>query len=208
MMSSRDALNRLVEGNKRFTSGLRSVQSIASYQKLAELAEKGQTPFAIVLTCSDSRVPAELLFDQGVGDLFVIRVAGNVLSPSLLASAEFAALSFKTPLCVVMGHTKCGAIKATLDFCAKGVEPPTPSLTTLVKSIDPAIKSVVDNRGKDCAGEELLHDATLANVKHTAKMIFETSAVLRERAKAKEFMVVGAMYDIATGTVKFESPEN
>lgn len=207
-MSSNEALERLIEGNKRFTQGLRSVESFVSCQKLAELAEKGQSPFAIILTCSDSRVPAEILFDQGIGDLFVIRVAGNVLAPSLLASVEFAALNFKTSLCVVMGHAKCGAIKATLDFRAQGIDPATPSLKTLVKRIDPAIQQVVKEYGKECSGDELLHHATLANVYHTARLILETSSALRERTEAGKFMVVGAMCDIATGAVEFDVPES
>lgn len=111
-----NALTQLIEGNKRFTSGLRSVNSLATIERLPELAEKGQKPFAIILSCSDSRVPAEIVFDQGAGDLFMVRVAGNTVAPSLLASMEFAATNFGSPLIVVMGHTNCGAVNAAIKL--------------------------------------------------------------------------------------------
>jgi len=108
------ALEVLLEGNKRFTSGTRSIEPMLSHLKMPSLAANGQKPFAVALTCSDSRSPAEMIFDQGVGDLFVVRVAGNVIAPSLLASVEFAVANFGSPLIVVLGHTLCGAVKATI----------------------------------------------------------------------------------------------
>ena len=114
MTTAQEALERLREGNQRFTSGVRSVETLASPMRLAELAE-GQQPFAIIVGCSDSRVPVETVFDQGLGDLFVVRVAGNVVMPSQLASVEFAVEMFGSRLVVVLGHSSCGAIKATID---------------------------------------------------------------------------------------------
>src|SRR5690349_21481050 len=115
-----EALAKLIKGNERFVTGLRSVESLASHLRRRELAESGQEPWAIVLSCSDSRVPAELVFDCGLGELFVVRVAGNIVAPSLIASVEFAAQSFGTPLCVVMGHSQCGAVGAAVQLEATG----------------------------------------------------------------------------------------
>src|SRR5512134_558202 len=114
VISAKDALDRLREGNHRFVSNIRSLDTLLSHTRRADLVA-GQQPFAIVLGCSDSRVPAELVFDQGFGDLFVIRVAGNIVAPSQVGSVEFAASRFGTRLVVVMGHTQCGAIIATLE---------------------------------------------------------------------------------------------
>ena len=141
MMTPTQAIQRLQEGNNRFTSGLKSVDSLLAYSKMAELAEKGQTPFAIVLTCSDSRSPVEMIFDEGLGDLFVVRVAGNVVAPSLLASMEFAVANFHSSVIVVLGHTKCGAV----DACLKHVQNPTeelpsPHLEELIGRIRPAVE--------------------------------------------------------------------
>jgi len=140
--SPRDALELLEEGNRRFVTGVRSVEPLLSHLKLQELAENGQRPFAVVLTCSDSRSPAELVFDQGLGDLFVVRVAGNVVAPSLLASIEFAVSNFGSPIVLVLGHTQCGAITASIQH-KKEPHVPLPSvhLEELVGRIMPAINS-------------------------------------------------------------------
>src|SRR6185436_13322298 len=114
MISASEALKRLMEGNRRFVSGDRSGESLTGQARRSELTT-GQEPFAIILGCSDSRVPAELVFDQGLGDLFVIRVAGNIVASSQIGSVEFAAERFGTPLVVVLGHSQCGAVKATLE---------------------------------------------------------------------------------------------
>src|SRR5438045_3804888 len=114
MISAREALGRLREGNSRFVSGALSRETLTSQTRRSELAA-GQEPFAIILGCSDSRVPAEIVFDQGLGDLFVVRVAGNIVAPSQIASVEFAAERFGTPLVVVLGHSRCGAMLATVE---------------------------------------------------------------------------------------------
>src|SRR5881227_1645518 len=125
MISAREALERLREGNHRFVSDVRSRDTLVTQTRRSELAE-GQEPFAIILGCSDSRVPAEIVFDQGLGDLFVIRVAGNIVAPSQIGSVEFAAERFGTRLVVVMGHTGCGAIEATLEAVSNEQKAPPP----------------------------------------------------------------------------------
>ncbi len=200
------ALERLVKGNERFTSGLRSVDAVVSTLKLAELAEKGQKPFAIILTCSDSRVPAEILFDQGAGSLFVIRVAGDIVAPSLLASIEFAALNFNTPLCLVMGHTDCGAIKAALHQHEHAEAPLSPSLTSLMKHFQPAVRSAFAEATPRTDPKELIRDATVRNVTNTIEEIQKDSSTLRKLIQSGQFMLVGGVCDIATGRVEYHWP--
>ncbi len=209
------ALKRLVEGNKRFASGLRSIESIASSQKREQLARLGQKPFAIVLTCSDSRVPAETVFDAGLGDLFVIRVAGNIAAPSLIASIEFAALSFGTPICVVMGHTKCGAIQGAVTGVMKKQSSLTPNLDILLKEIEPAAEQAlrlqkVNDKDGDQAGSlnDIVDVAIKLNVQHTIDQLRKSSAHLRELEASGGFKIVGAVYDIADGEVRFIDQTN
>jgi len=114
--TAEETLKRLMEGNRRFVEGVRSIEPLSSHLRMNDLAKNGQKPFVIVLTCSDSRSPVEMIFDQGVGDVFVVRVAGNVVAPSLLASIEFAAVNFGSPLFLVMGLTQCGAVNATISL--------------------------------------------------------------------------------------------
>src|SRR5260221_3196407 len=135
--AARAALDRLREGNRRFASDMRSAESLSSLTRRAELVS-GQQPFAIVLGCSDSRVPAEIVFDQGLGDLFVIRVAGNIVAPSQIGSVEFAADRFGTRLVVVLGHSMCGAIQATLDELGRPSTDQSPNLRAIVDRIRPA----------------------------------------------------------------------
>ena len=123
MISGREALKRLREGNKRFASDTMSRETVPNHARRADLVS-GQEPFAIILGCSDSRVPAEIVFDQGLGDLFVIRVAGNIVAPSQVGSVEFAATRFGTRLVVVLGHSQCGAIVATLEELQRPAAPP------------------------------------------------------------------------------------
>src|SRR5881296_4604752 len=144
MISAREALERLREGNRRFVSGVRSRDTLASETRRKELAA-GQEPFAIVLGCSDSRVPAEIVFDQGLGDLFVIRVAGNIVAPSQVGSVEFAAERFDTRLAVVMGHTQCGAIAATLEELRRPSGQESPNLRAIVDRIRPAIEPLLSS---------------------------------------------------------------
>jgi len=164
-----EALKRLMEGNERFINGFRSVEPLFSHKKMAELSENGQKPFVIVLTCSDSRSPVEMIFDQGIGEVFVVRVAGNVVAPSLLASMEFAAANFGSTLLLVMGHTKCGAVNATLQHCKNPAEVlPSVHLEELVSRIRPAVEKTVMKFGyiKD---PQMLELCSIENVKRSIR---------------------------------------
>jgi carbonic anhydrase len=200
-VSPREALLRLQQGNARFASDTRSVEALVSQLRRAEQAQR-QQPFAIVLTCSDSRVPVEMIFDQGIGDLFVIRVAGNVVAPSVVGSVEFAAATFGTRLVLVMGHSSCGAVKATLDFLRGGADVPSENIRDIVERIVPTAKSVVQTAG-DRAPEELLHAAIRANVRGSADHLRHGSRLLEQLVVAGQVVVVGAEYDLASGQVDF-----
>src|ERR671916_700570 len=139
MVTAQEALERLKEGNKRFVHHLRSAEVMLSQLRRGELV-KGQNPFAIVLGCSDSRVPAEIVFDQGLGDLFVIRVAGNIVASSQVGSVEFAAERFGTPLVVVLGHSRCGAVEATLEELMRPKENQSRNLRSIVDRIRPSVE--------------------------------------------------------------------
>lgn len=204
------ALRRLTDGNKRFASGLLSVESIASGQLRQQLARDGQNPFAIVLTCSDSRVPAETVFDAGLGDLFVIRVAGNIVAPSVVASIEFAALTFGTPICVVMGHSRCGAIQSAVSGVMQQQNSITGNLDILLKQIEPAARGAIAafpessrERGDGKLVEDVVSKAIELNVLHSIEQILAASPHLVDLTKSGSFRVVGAVYDIARGTVLF-----
>src|SRR6202165_6320671 len=134
---AREALERLREGNLRFAANVRGSDAFVSHTRRVELAA-GQQPFAIILGCSDSRVPAEIIFDQGLGDLFVIRVAGNIVAPSQVGSVEFAAERFDTPLVVVLGHSRCGAVLATLEELTRPRENQSRNLRSIVDRIRPS----------------------------------------------------------------------
>lgn len=197
-VSHAQALERLIEGNRRFVGGIRSVEPMLAHSKMAQLASDGQKPFAIVLTCSDSRSPVELIFDQGVGDLFVVRVAGNVIAPSLLASIEFAAANFGSSLVLVLGHTKCGAIDATLQHMkSPGTPLPSPHLEELVGRIRPAIEAL------PASTENLLAAGTIANVRRSTRLIHSQSEIIRSLVAAGKVKVIGGILDLATGAVEF-----
>lgn len=198
----KDALNELVEGNKRFTSGVKSIKSLTTYDKLPELAERGQKPFAIVLCCSDSRVPGEILFDQGAGDLFMVRVAGNTVAPSLLASMEFAASNFGSPLIVVMGHTNCGAVNAAIKITKDRVLPATlgKNLGDLIERIVPAVKRI-ENRVDH---ENYNYLCTSENVKHSIETILDESEIIFNLVSQEKLKIVGAVFDLKTGKVEFQ----
>lgn len=206
-LPSTSALNKLVEGNRRFVSGVRSIDSLHSARRLAELAREGQRPFAIVLTCSDSRVPTEIVFDQGFGDLFIVRVAGNVVAPSLLASIEFAALSFHTPLILVMGHTECGAIKASFQPI-EDIE--SPNLRDLVQRIQPAAQAARADAGLGAGADQrkLVDYATWANVRRSQSLIEQESSVLAQLVREGKLQIVGSVFDLHTGIVHFASGES
>jgi carbonic anhydrase len=197
MITATEALIRLREGNRRFVKA----QGLANHGHRASLAA-GQEPFAIVLGCSDSRVPAELVFDLGFGDLFVIRVAGNIVAPSQVGSVEFAAARFGTPLVVVMGHTQCGAITATLEELTGQATSQSRNLRSIVDRVRPSVESVMAVRG-DLDPAALIHEAVRANVRVSTDHLRHGSEILERLIRDGRLAVVGAEYSLETGTVDF-----
>lgn len=200
MLTARDALDRLREGNHRFVSGVRSLETLMSQTRRDQLVN-GQTPFAVVVGCSDSRVPVEIVFDQGLGDLFVIRVAGNVVAPSQIGSVEFAAAQFGTRLVVVMGHTRCGAIQATLDELQQPTENQSRNLRSIVDRIRPSVEELLDTDLRHDP-EALAQHAIRANVRMAASALRHGSPVLEQLAR-DGLLVVGAEYSLESGRVDF-----
>jgi carbonic anhydrase len=201
MVSPIDALNRLQEGNRRFVSGDRSDRSLTDQARRRELVAD-QNPFAIILGCSDSRVPAEIIFDQGIGDLFVIRVAGNIVAPSHIGSVEFAAEKFGTQLVVVLGHTYCGAVLATLADLAQPTESRSPNLRAIVDYIRPSVAELIET---DLAKDQdaLVHHAVRANIRTSVNRLRHGSRILEELIADNGLVVVGAEYSLETGRVDF-----
>ena len=194
------SLERLMAGNRRFFEGIRSIEPMMAHKKMPDLAANGQKPYAIVLTCSDSRSPVEMIFDQGVGDVFVVRVAGNVVAPSLLASIEFAAANFGSSLILVLGHTQCGAVKATIDHCCDtSKQLPSPHLEELVGRIRPAIEGTEGQ--KEMGTPEFQQRATLSNVRRSLNLIHEQSRIVRDLVQAGKVEMAGAVLDISSGRV-------
>jgi carbonic anhydrase len=197
MISADEALERLREGNRRFVDGVRRADPLIHARRASLVAE--QWPFAIVLGCSDSRVPAELVFDQGLGDLFVIRVAGNIVAPSQVGSVEFAAARFGTPLVVVLGHTQCGAISATLEALRQPGSR-SPNLRSIVDRVRPSVEALL------AAGLEeprLVREAVRANVRVSANHLRHGSAILEQLIQDGSLRVVGAEYSLESGEVDF-----
>jgi carbonic anhydrase len=196
-----EVLRRLREGNERYVANVRSLDSLLSYTRRAELSA-GQAPVAVILGCSDSRVPAEVVFDQGLGDLFVIRVAGNIVAPSQIGSVEFAASLFGLQLVVVLGHTMCGAIRATVDELTGHAPPQSRNLRFIVDSVRPAIEPLMST---DLANDEpaLLREAGRANIRQTVDRLRHGSPLLEQLIADNGLVVVGAEYDLATGVVDF-----
>jgi carbonic anhydrase len=201
MITATEALARLREGNRRFVSGVRGGESLASPARRNELAA-GQEPFAIVLGCSDSRVPAELVFDQGLGDLFVIRVAGNIVASSQIGSVEFAAERFGTPLVVVLGHSSCGAVLATLEELRRPREKQSRGLRSIVGFIRPSVEALLATPLAEDA-EALVRESVRANVRVSAAHLRDGSELLEERVRRGQLLVVGAEYSLETGVVDF-----
>ena len=195
-----EALARLKEGNRRFASDVRSLEALLSHTRRGELAN-GQQPFAIVLGCSDSRVPAEVVFDQGIGDLFVIRVAGNIVAPSQVGSVEFAAERFGSRLVVVMGHTACGAIQATLEYM-DNPEGTSRNLRSIVDRVVPSVAPLMKTElRRDHAA--LVREAIRANVRVAADHLRHGSPLLEQLIRDAGLRVVGAEYNLETGQVEF-----
>jgi carbonic anhydrase len=201
VISAREALERLRDGNRRFVSDAGGRDGLASESRRRELAA-GQEPFAIVLGCSDSRVPAEIVFDQGLGDLFVIRVAGNIVAPSQVGSVEFAAARFGTRLVVVLGHSQCGAILATLEELGRPSEDQSRNLRSIVDRIRPSVTALLGTgRGQD--PDSLLRQAVRANIRASADHLRHGSDVLEQLILEDGLLVVGAEYSLETGVVDF-----
>jgi carbonic anhydrase len=197
MITATEALTRLRDGNRRFVEA----EGLGNQGHRASLAA-GQEPFAIVLGCSDSRVPAELVFDLGFGDLFVIRVAGNIVAPSQVGSVEFAAARFGTPLVVVMGHTQCGAITATLEELAGQATSQSRNLRSIVDRVRPSVESVMA-LGGNLDSAVLIREAVRANVRASADHLRHGSEILERLIRDGGLQVVGAEYSLETGTVDF-----
>ena len=201
MLSAIDALERLHEGNRRFVSGVRSLETLTSQTRRSEFIS-GQKPFAVILGCSDSRVPVELVFDQGLGDLFVIRVAGNVVAPSQIGSVEFAAAQFGTQLVVVLGHTRCSAVQSTVDELLQPGENQSRNLRSIVDRIRPAVAGLLET-GLRRDPDTLARQAVRANVRVSANSLRHGSPILEELIQGGKLLVVGAEYALETGQVEF-----
>ena len=201
MISATEALQRLREGNARFVSSGRSAAALADPMRRAALVDS-QEPFAIVLGCSDSRVPAEIVFDQGLGDLFVIRVAGNIVAPSQVGSVEFAAARFGTPLVVVLGHSRCGAIQATLDDVRGKETSASRNLRSIVDRIRPIVEAMLVAQ-PEMDLDRLASHAVRANVRASADHLRHGSQFLERLVHQGRLLVVGAEYALETGIVDF-----
>ncbi len=198
---AKEALERLKAGNLRYVQNVRSIDSMLSHSRRENLLQ-AQTPFAIVLGCSDSRAPAEIVFDQGLGDLFVIRVAGNIVAPSQVGSVEFAAERFGTRLVVVMGHTNCGAIQAALEATTGEPDPALRNLMSIVNRVRPNIQTLLaTDLARDPA--RLAREAMRANVRASVSHLRHGSEILERLADSGGLAVVGAELDLATGEVLF-----
>jgi carbonic anhydrase len=198
MISAREALKRLREGNDRFVSGARTSDALGC--RRSELAS-GQEPFAIVLGCSDSRVPAEIVFDQGLGDLFVIRVAGNIVAPSQIGSVEFAAERFGTPLVVVLGHSRCGVVLAAIEELMRPAKQ-SRNLRSIVDRVRPSVEGLMATELRNDPDALIAH-AVRANIRVSANHLRHGSEVLEQLIQKTGFLVVGAEYSLENGTVDF-----
>jgi len=201
MILARDALALLQEGNRRFVSDISNREAITSRARRLELTAS-QAPFAAILGCSDSRVPVEIIFDQGLGDLFVIRVAGNIVAPSQIGSVEFAAEQFGTRLVVVLGHTGCGAIAATLQQLQRPIENQSRNLHSIVDLIRPSVAGLLET--------DLRYDlpalgqaAVRANIRSSVNHLRHGSEVIEQLIKTAGLLVVGAEYSLESGLVDF-----
>ena len=201
MIPAPEALERLRKGNQRFTSSLGGSDVLRHQNRRPELTN-AQEPFAIILGCSDARVPAEIVFDQGLGDLFVIRVAGNIVAPSQIGSVEFAAARFNTRLVVVLGHSECGAIIATLEELRRPTEKQTHNLHAIVDRVRPAIEGLLRT---DVARDPsaLMHHAVRANIRASVDQLKHGSQLLEQLIADEGVLVVGAEYSLDTGVVEF-----
>ncbi len=204
MVSPAEALERLIAGNRRFALGKGARELQFGHSRRKALV-KSQNPFAIILGCSDSRVPAELVFDQGLGDLFVIRVAGNIVMSSQIGSVEFAAEKFDTKLVVVLGHSRCGAVLATLEELERPTEARSPNLRHIVDSIRPAVEPLFEAKSgghEPRHREELVQLAVRANIRASVDRLQHGSEIVETLVSRKQLLIVGAEYSLETGVVE------
>ncbi len=198
MLSAAAALSRLREGNQRFVTCLNGAGAMESRPVLTT----GQEPIAIILGCSDARVPAEIVFDQGLGDLFVIRVAGNIVAPSQVGSVEFAAARFGTRLVVVLGHTQCGAIAATIEELQQPQAERSQNLGSIVDRVRPSVEALMGTELRDDLGA-LSRQAIRLNIRASVDHLRHGSRVLEQLGQKDGLRVVGAEYDVSSGAVEF-----
>lgn len=201
MISAQDALQRLREGNRRFVSSIDSGEMHLHLARKVELTQE-QEPVAIILGCSDARVPAEIVFDQGLGELFVIRVAGNVVAPSQVGSVEFAASRFNTRLVVVLGHSRCGAVLATIEELQRPKENQSINLRSIVDRVRPSVEGLLRTELKNDL-HTLVGHAVRSNVSASVDHLRHGSALLEQLIRHEGLMVVGAEYSLETGVVEF-----
>jgi carbonic anhydrase len=201
MIPAQEALDRLREGNRRFVSEDWSTVTMPSQTRRQEVAV-AQQPFAIILGCSDSRVPAEMVFDQGLGDLFVIRVAGNIVAPSQIGSVEFAVSRYETRLVVVLGHTTCGAIQATLEELERPSGGRSPNLRSIVDRVRPSVEQLLETDLRHDP-QALMHHAVRANIRASAAHLRHGSQTIEHMIQHEGLRVVGAEYSLETGIVDF-----
>ncbi|MEX0619671.1 MAG: carbonic anhydrase [Pseudohongiellaceae bacterium] len=201
MIPAPEALQRLREGNQRFVAG-QSGDPRSFNQNRRDQLVSGQTPFAIILGCSDSRVPAELIFDQGLGDLFVIRVAGNIVAPSQIGSVEFSADRHQTRLVVVLGHSQCGAVLATLEELERPTENRSPNLSSIVSRIQPAVEKLLQH-GRTPDSDDMVSDAVRANIEASVNDLRHGSEILEHLIEREGLLIIGAEYSLETGEVEF-----
>ena len=201
MIPARQALLLLGEGNRRFASDVPN-RELLTFHTHRSVSVSPQEPFAVILGCSDSRVPVEIVFDQGLGDLFVIRVAGNIVAPSLVGSVEFAAERFGTRLVVVLGHSGCGAIEATLEEIQRPSERQSRNLQSIVGRVRPSLEGLLASPFRHDR-EALLREAVRANIRASANHLRHGSQVIEKLMQDDGLLVVGAEYSLETGIVDF-----
>ena len=201
MLTAHEAFERLREGNHRFATNVPGTDAYLSHVRRVEFATR-QEPFAIILGCSDSRVPAELVFDQGLGDLFVIRVAGNIVAPSQVGSVEFAAARFGTRLVVVLGHSQCGAIIATIEELQRPRENQSANIGAIVNRVRPSVEGLLATELRHDL-DALVKQAVRANIRASVNHLRRGSQVLEQLIQTEGLLVVGAEYSLETGVVEF-----
>lgn len=201
MISAQQALQKLRDGNRRFVAD-DSDHTRLTHRKSRDEVAAAQAPFAIVLGCSDSRVPTEIIFDQGLGDLFVIRVAGNIVAASQAGSIEFAAEHFGTRLVVVMGHSRCSAILTTLQELERPADSRSPNVAAIVDFIRPSVQGLLQSENR-LGRDELVSQAIKENIRNSVSHLKLHSDILRRMIRDNSLMVVGAQYSLGTGVVSF-----